>query len=338
MSERGVYAVDRGLFDHPDFANEPFTEREAWSWLIGSCAWEPKRVRVGNSVVDIDRGQCAFSLRFMATRWQWSEPRVRRFLNRAKTDARAIVDATQGTTRITICNYDKYQFGRRSDVLSNDAQTDAAPTQHRRKEEELKELKKEEKKDTRAVAVAPRPTVADPFDEFWKAYPRRDGANPKAPARKLFLAALKGGADAPAIIEGARRCAIVEHEKIGTPYIPQAVKWLRDRRWEDYAAGPPAANDLSDEERQRLFEQMRNGSEHPEGKNLRGTGDGPRAIEGNGRQEPTGPPNDKTRRSGMERLGGLFPGTSGFCAGGDETSDGGTEPGNDSTRPLARPV
>jgi len=141
MSERGVYAVDRGIWDHPDFADEPFTEREAWHWLIGSCAWEPKRVRVGHAVVDLERGQCAFSLRFMAKRWQWSEPRVRRFLNRSKTDGRAIVDSTQGTTRITICNYDKYQFGRRGADSSIDAQTDAAPTQHRRKEEEPKNLR-----------------------------------------------------------------------------------------------------------------------------------------------------------------------------------------------------
>lgn len=96
-----------------------------------------------------------------------------------------------------------------------------------------------EKKDSRAVV----PTRPDDFDEFWKAYPKREGANPKAPARKAFFAALKAGAMAAEIIAGARACAARDRDKIGTPFIPQAVKWLRDRRWEDYAAtGPPGSD------------------------------------------------------------------------------------------------
>jgi uncharacterized protein YdaU (DUF1376 family) len=98
---------------------------------------------------------------------------------------------------------------------------------------------KEEKKDSYAVAVATRPKD-EVFEEFWKAYPKRDGANPKEPARKLFLAALKAGATSAEITAGARECARRDHEKIGTPYIPQAVKWLRDRRWLDYLAAPAA--------------------------------------------------------------------------------------------------
>ncbi len=84
------------------------------------------------------------------------------------------------------------------------------------------------------------PTVAkatrrdDEFEEFWKAYPTRDGANPKTPAEKLFLAAVKAGTPATEIIQGARNCAVTESKNVGTPYIPQAVNWLRDKRWNDY--------------------------------------------------------------------------------------------------------
>jgi hypothetical protein len=91
--------------------------------------------------------------------------------------------------------------------------------------------------------------VSGAFDDFWKAYPRRDGANPKEPARKLFLQAVKGGADPEAIIAGARRCGEKEARNVGTPYIPQAVKWLRDRRWEDYNAA--AVVELPNEETQK---------------------------------------------------------------------------------------
>lgn len=41
MSERGVLAVDRGVFEHPSFARVPFTEREAWLWLISEAAYRP---------------------------------------------------------------------------------------------------------------------------------------------------------------------------------------------------------------------------------------------------------------------------------------------------------
>lgn len=239
MSDRGVFAVDRGVFDHPIFADEPFTEREAWVWLVGQCAWEPKRVRVGGAMIELARGQCAYSLRFMATKWKWSEPRVRRFLNRLKTDAMVSVSTTQKVTHITVCNYDKYAFGRRNNEPQNDALPDAAATQQRRKEEEPKEPKKEEK-NIRAVADATRPAEPDPFEEFWKSYPKRDGANPKAPARKKFLAHIKSGVDPQIIISGARRYAAEMRTKgqFATPYVAQAITWLNQQRYDDYRPPP----------------------------------------------------------------------------------------------------
>lgn len=75
------------------------------------------------------------------------------------------------------------------------------------------------------------------FEEAWRAYPRRDGGNPKAPSAKLFLAAVKAGEDPSAIIEGIKRFAVAESKNVGTPYIPQMRKWLHDKRWLDYGAG-----------------------------------------------------------------------------------------------------
>jgi hypothetical protein len=83
--------------------------------------------------------------------------------------------------------------------------------------------------------------VDKPFDEFWKAYPRRHGSNPRAPAEKLFLIALKAGNKPDDIIAGARAFAIAESAKVGSEFIPQTVKWLRNRCWEDYRPGLTAA-------------------------------------------------------------------------------------------------
>ena len=87
--------------------------------------------------------------------------------------------------------------------------------------------------------ISPRASRLDEqFEEFWKAYPKRKGDNPKAPAQKQFFAAVKQGADPDAIISGVKRACEKNRDKIGTEFIPQAVKWLRDRRWEDYTDAP----------------------------------------------------------------------------------------------------
>jgi len=74
------------------------------------------------------------------------------------------------------------------------------------------------------------------FGEFWKAYPKRSGSNPRAPAAKLFIAAVKAGISADDIIAGTKRYATTESAKVGTEFIPQAMKWLRNKCWQDYSA------------------------------------------------------------------------------------------------------
>lgn len=78
------------------------------------------------------------------------------------------------------------------------------------------------------------------FEEAWQAYPKRDGGNPKLPAAKRFLVAVKAGTEAQIIIDAIKRYAIAEAKNIGTPYIPQMVKWLGDQRWNDYGPGQSA--------------------------------------------------------------------------------------------------
>jgi hypothetical protein len=93
------------------------------------------------------------------------------------------------------------------------------------------------------------PRQPDRFEDFWQAYPKRDGSNPKEPARKRFVAAVKSGADAGAIIDGAKAYSAAEAKRgnVGSPYIAQAVTWLTQRRWQDASADAssvaPAARD-----------------------------------------------------------------------------------------------
>lgn len=113
------------------------------------------------------------------------------------------------------------------------------------KEEGGKREEEGEKKTSRSVAKATRPVEDSKFEEFWKAYPRRDGPNPRKPAEQKFNALAKTGVDPDVMIAGAKQLAAEEARrgKIGTPYVAQAVTWLNQQRWTDHAATAFAADD-----------------------------------------------------------------------------------------------
>lgn len=163
MSERGVFAVDRGIWDHPMFADEPFTEREAWSWLIGEASFKARTRNVGGKVVKLERGQLAASVRFIAERWKWSKSRVDRFLKRLKIETMIGTDSGTGLLVITICNYDKYQ---RVSLPCRDTERDTsrdtdgtAAGQQRDKREDTEDTKKN---------AAASPTALNPEVELFR--------------------------------------------------------------------------------------------------------------------------------------------------------------------------
>jgi hypothetical protein len=170
MSERGTFVVDRGLFGHPAFADEPFTEREAWLWLIAQAAFKPHERRIGRFRVSLARGQMAAATRFMAKAWKWSEASVRRFLDRLAGEQMIVTSRDADLTQITICNYEAYQ--------SDPKNPDAEVTQTRRKEEETEERKKEPTDSARArEAMGVSQDAQKAADQFLHAI----GINPAAP-------------------------------------------------------------------------------------------------------------------------------------------------------------
>ncbi len=56
----------------------------------------------------INRGEWAASQRFLAKRWQWSEMKVRLFLERLKKSGMIETESRDGVTVIRLVNYDKY--------------------------------------------------------------------------------------------------------------------------------------------------------------------------------------------------------------------------------------
>jgi hypothetical protein len=80
------------------------------------------------------------------------------------------------------------------------------------------------------------------FEKFRSAYPKREGANPRKPAWERWVRLMKLGHDPTAIIAGAAayKTEIERQNKNNTSFVCQAVTWLNQCRWQDYAASQPA--------------------------------------------------------------------------------------------------
>ena len=108
----GNVKIARGIFKHNMFKNEPFTEREAWIWLICGASYKDDTIRIPNTniVTKIKRGEYMASYRFLATKFKWPISRVKRVIERFKSGLMLNTRVEQGITFITIENYDEYQF------------------------------------------------------------------------------------------------------------------------------------------------------------------------------------------------------------------------------------
>ncbi len=227
MSERGVFAMDRGWFDHPTFKAEPFTEREAWAWLISEAAYREHTRRVGNFVVRLERGQLAASLRFLASKWQWLPARVDRFLKRLKTEAMIDTAIGTGVTVLTVCNYARYQ--RVSLPNDTDVATEnETPARQQRYKVEDKENKEEERKGELRSLLVNDDWPSDYRQRFWLAYPRRVGK--QAAMRALDTVRQQGRVGFRELMAGVERYAAAG---LDPQFVKHPERWLRDGRWDD---------------------------------------------------------------------------------------------------------
>jgi hypothetical protein len=100
-----------------------------WIDILLEVNYSPKKVLIGNKLIDCHRGQSLNSLMTWAKRWRTNASAVRRFLHLLESDSMIRVENVSKTTRITVCNYESYQQ-RRNDSetkmkgLRNDGETD----------------------------------------------------------------------------------------------------------------------------------------------------------------------------------------------------------------------
>lgn len=109
--EKGYIKLSRSFFDNEIWqAARAFSECEAWLDLIQSARFEasPTTSRIGSYEVTWGRGQYPASVRFLAKKWGRSEQWVRTFIGKLKRKGMVSVDNSQGTSVITLLNFEKY--------------------------------------------------------------------------------------------------------------------------------------------------------------------------------------------------------------------------------------
>ena len=142
-----------------------FTEFEAWIDLLIEVNYKDKQVPIGNQIILCKRGQSVNSLNTWATKWNWNKSKVRRFFIVLSEMNQISIGNVQKTTRITICNYDKYQ-GKRNE---NETKMKRKPTPNNNNNNENN-------------------IYAHDFNIFWNKYHLITGLakTDKAPAKKIW--------------------------------------------------------------------------------------------------------------------------------------------------------
>lgn len=241
MSERGVFAVDRGIFDHPVLSSrEPFSRREAWLWIVAEAAWKPRTFRSNGQQIMLARGQLSHSVRFLADKWGWSKSAVARFLDVLQTETMIEKVAGTGQIIITVCNFDSYQ--RVSLPSGTDAGTPigTGAGQQRDKEEDIKGNESNsfiqggelfELEEVAQPKARKHEWPRDYRERFWTAYPLKVG---KKTALEVLerLHAADGTAfdDILAGIETYKRTKPPDRDWM------HATTFLRQERWNDEPA------------------------------------------------------------------------------------------------------
>jgi hypothetical protein len=243
----GFYLMHRGWLTHPVFGTrkrEPFCRVAAWAWLIDEASFEPKLVRAGGKVIELQRGQLTHSLRFMAEAWGWQHDRCRRFLKELShhamiATATATGDAT-GQMVITICNYDKYQAKGNSRATARATSRAVAVRQQCDSSATDSKEVKEGKEESPPTPQRGRVSAQDEFEDWWKVYPKRTG---KAEAQRKYAIARRT-ADAMTLMVAATRYAELR-AGADPQYTARPAVWLHQGRWEDedIRAPPPNVRD-----------------------------------------------------------------------------------------------
>ena len=111
--EYGFLKLSRKFFSNELWKEaRKFSECEAWIDLLQAARFDATGMAtselIGGREISYNRGQYPASISFLVQRWQWSDKKVRYFLDKLRRNGMITTSHEQGMNVITICKYDEY--------------------------------------------------------------------------------------------------------------------------------------------------------------------------------------------------------------------------------------
>ena len=144
----GWIKVHRELQNHWVFENPEHLK--AWLTIIMEVNHTDHKVAIGGKLFECKRGESLKSLDTWARLFgkSWNKSKVRRFFKLLETDSMLVTKNESKTTRLTVCNYCKYQSERNADETQvkrtrNGSETQVTPNNNDKKVKNENNDKKE---------------------------------------------------------------------------------------------------------------------------------------------------------------------------------------------------
>lgn len=108
--KEGYIKLYRGLEDNPLWTFDVFSKAQAWIDLLLLTNHKTGHIKLRNGeMVQINRGECGWSMESLAKRWQWSRGKVKRFFDYLKNKKMIQQTDIPNATIIKVLNYERFQ-------------------------------------------------------------------------------------------------------------------------------------------------------------------------------------------------------------------------------------
>jgi len=197
---------------------------KAWITILLEANHSDQKILIKGVLLECKRGQSLNSLETWARLFGgWSKSRVKRFFKLLKTDSMIDTTSERITTRLSVCNYEKYQDCGNAESTSDETQT--SPQTERRRATN-KKVKKVENDKNEIIT----PEMAE---NIYQAYPVKKG---RKAAIKSILKSLKE-IEYETLLEHVQNFAKSVKGK-DQQYIKYPATWFNQGCWDDEGVNP----------------------------------------------------------------------------------------------------
>lgn len=206
----GYFYLERGWSESPCFTG--LHDRFAWVWLIEAACFAPKTINVGGTPMLLQRGECFYSINYLAKAWFISPMKTRLILKRLEKWQMVYLKSNKQGTHVTICNYEKYQNKHEQ---SNKQTTSRATNEQRTNNNNNKEGLSKDKEERNLMAAN--------FSAFHEAFPKK---TKRREAAKAYARIVKSGVSPDLILQAAKDFAAARSWGSDIQFCINPFDWL----------------------------------------------------------------------------------------------------------------